>query len=86
MGLTGQAALRSPAFSKRLSALLGELQGFGCTVWLEGMTLRFEVPERQLEWVHAGGVGALLGRYYDVVVWLPEAAQSAADEEISYYS
>ncbi|ADI15047.1 hypothetical protein [Truepera radiovictrix] len=72
----GQTALRSPAFSERLSALLRELQARGCTVWLEGMTLRFDVPEGQLAWVRAGGVSELLGRYGDVVLWLPEELPS----------
>ncbi len=74
MVLIGQAALKSPAFNERLSALLGELQELGCTVWLEGMTLRFDVPESLLGWVQAGGVGALLARYRDVVTWLPDTA------------
>lgn len=74
MVLIGQAALKSPAFNDRLSALLGEFQELGCTVWLEGMTLRFDVPESLLGWVQAGGVGALLARYRDVVTWLPDTA------------
>lgn len=77
MVLVGQAALRSPAFSERLSALLTELQARGCTVWLEGMAVRFDVPESQLPWVQAGGVGELLGRYADVVLWLPEELPSS---------
>jgi len=75
MTLTGQATLRSPAFTKRLSALLDELRALGCTVWLEGMSVRFDMPERELPWVRAGGLRALLERYEDVVIWLPEEGQ-----------
>jgi hypothetical protein len=78
----GQAALRSPTFDERLSALLEELQERGCTVWLEGMTLRFDVPEDQLAWVQMGGVNEVLGRYKDVVLWLPEELPGSLPESL----
>ena len=43
--LIGEASLKSAAFSPRLVMLLGDLRAAGCTVWLEGLRLRFDRPD-----------------------------------------
>jgi hypothetical protein len=40
--LIGQANLKSAAFCPRLTMLLSDLQEAGYTVWLEGMSVRFD--------------------------------------------
>ena len=65
--LIGEATLTSPAFSPRLMSLVGELQRAGCTVWLEGLRLRFDCAEAD-----AGTLKTLLQRYDDVVAWSPQ--------------
>jgi hypothetical protein len=72
--LIGQATLKSAAFCPRLTMLLSDLQGAGYTVWLEGLSVRFDrahgasAPTA----AQAAQLGALMRRYRDVVVWLPE--------------
>ena len=67
--LIGEATLTSPAFSPRLTSLVGDLQRAGCTVWLEGLRLRFDCLDAKTD---ASTFKALLSRYEDVVTWSPE--------------
>ena len=72
--LIGEAVLKSPAFSPRLSLLVRDLRAAGCTVWLEGLRLRFDCADAQVESVK---LGALLKRYQDVVECVPELRTKA---------
>ena len=65
--LIGEATLTSPAFSPRLVLLVSDLQAAGCTVWLEGLRLRFDCAEAET----VGTLKTLLKRYDDVVAWSP---------------
>ena len=67
--LIGEAALTSPAFGPRLLLLVGDLQAAGCTVWLEGLRLRFDCLGAETD---PSTLKALLSRYEDVVTWSPE--------------
>lgn len=75
--LIGQATLRSAAFCPRLTMLITELQNAGYTVWLEGMSVRFDHESAQ-EAASPPGVKELIGRYGDVVEWVPEPILEAA--------
>lgn len=68
--LIGQATLKSAAFCPRLTMLLDDLRAAGCTVWLEGMSLRFDCAEGAT--TRPDELGVLMTRYGDVVTWLPE--------------
>ena len=71
--LIGEATLTSPAFSPRLRLLVSDLQAAGCTVWLEGLRLRFDCAEAET----VSKLGTLLKRYDDVVVWSPPQSELA---------
>lgn len=73
--LIGEAALKSAAFSPRLEMLLSELRAAGCTVWLEGLRLRFDRPDAAMG--DEGDLETLFRRYHDVVEWLPEPKAEA---------
>lgn len=66
--LIGEATLTSPAFSPRLMSLVSDLQRAGCTVWLEGLRLRFDC----LDAAEPSTLKMLLSRYEDVITWSPE--------------
>ena len=70
--LIGQATLKSAAFCPRLTMLLRDLQGAGYTVWLEGMSVRFDRAHGAPTAAQSAELNALMRRYSDVVVWLPE--------------
>jgi hypothetical protein len=64
----GEATLKSACYSRRLTMLLGDLQAVGCTVWLEGLCLRFDLPGRDVR--QAERLDRLMSRYSDIVSWL----------------
>ncbi len=68
--LIGEASLKSAAFSPRLERLLNELRAAGCTVWLEGLRLRFDRPDAAPG--EEGDLKTVFSRYRDVAEWLPE--------------
>ena len=68
--LIGEASLKSAAFSPRLVMLLGDLRAAGCTVWLEGLRLRFDRPNAEPG--EEGDLKTVFSRYRDVAEWLPE--------------
>lgn len=76
--LIGQATLKSAAFCSRLSLLVEDLKAAGCVVWLEGMSVRFDLPDAQQAASPPGALDALLRRYDDVVTWIPEAKAEEA--------
>lgn len=67
--LIGEATLKSATFGPRLEMLLSDLRAAGCTVWLEGLRLRFDRPDTEPG--EEGDLRALFGRYRDVAEWLP---------------
>lgn len=79
--LIGQATLKSAAFCPRLTMLLSDLQGAGYTVWLEGLSVRFDrahgasAPTAD----QSSELDALMRRYSDLVVWLPEPRVELAE-------
>ena len=74
--LIGQATLKSATFCPRLTMLLNDLRAAGYTVWLEGLSLRFDCAEDAT--ARPDELGALMTRYRDVVVWLPEPRHELA--------
>lgn len=68
--LIGEASLKSAAFSPRLVMLVGDLRAAGCTVWLEGLRLRFDRPDAAPG--EEGDLKTVFSRYRDVAEWLPE--------------
>lgn len=72
--LIGQATLKSAAFCPRLTMLLSDLQGAGYTVWLEGLSVRFDRAHGASAPTAAQSaeLSALMRHYRDIVVWLPE--------------
>ena len=75
--LIGQATLKSAAFCPRLTMLIEDLQNAGYTVWLEGMSVRFDHESAQEAASPPTVLNELIGRYGDVVEWVPwEAAMT----------
>lgn len=77
--LIGEASLKSAAFSPRLVLLLGDLRAAGCTVWLEGLRLRFDRPDAAPG--EEGDLKTVFSRYRDVAEWLPEPKAEPAPAE-----
>ena len=75
--LIGEASLKSAAFSPRLVMLLGDLRAAGCTVWLEGLRLRFDRPDAAPG--EEGDLKTVFSRYRDVAEWLPEPKAESAE-------
>ena len=74
--LIGEVSLKTATYSRRLTMLLGELRAAGCTVWLEGLRLRFDLPEAegddpQRSYWQAARFERLLACYSDIVSWVP---------------
>jgi hypothetical protein len=76
--LIGQATLKSAAFCPRLTMLLNDLQGAGYTVWLEGLSVRFDGAPAPTA-AQSRELDALMQRYSDLVVWLPEPRAELAE-------
>ena len=76
--LIGQATLRSAAFCPRLTMLIKDLQNAGYTVWLAGMSVRFDHEGVQEAVSPPRVLNELIGRYGDVVEWVPEPIFEAA--------
>ncbi|CAA9554693.1 MAG: hypothetical protein AVDCRST_MAG86-109 [uncultured Truepera sp.] len=76
--LIGQATLRSAAFCPRLTMLIRDLQNAGYTVWLEGLSVRFDHENSQEVASPPKVLNELIGRYGDVVEWVPEPILEAA--------
>jgi hypothetical protein len=74
--LIGQATLKSAAFCPRLTMLLNDLRAAGYTVWLEGLSLRFDCAGDAT--ARPDELGALMTRYEDIVTWLPESRHELA--------
>jgi hypothetical protein len=79
--LIGQATLKSAAFCPRLTMLLSDLQRAGYTVWLEGLSVRFDRAhgEGAPTAAQSRELDALMQRYSDLVVWLPEPRAELAE-------
>lgn len=79
--LIGQATLKSAAFCPRLTMLLSDLQEAGYTVWLEGMSVRFDRAhgEPPPTAAQSAELNALMRRYRDVVEWLPEPSSALTE-------
>ena len=77
--LIGEASLKSAAFSPRLVMLLNDLRAAGCTVWLEGLRLRFDRPDAAPAPTDAGDLKTVFSRYRDVAEWLPEPKAEPAE-------
>lgn len=74
--LIGEVSLKTAAYGRRLTMLLGELRAAGCTVWLEGLRVRFDLPETesddpQRSYWQAARLERLLACYSDIVNWVP---------------
>lgn len=83
--LIGEATLKTATYGRRLTLLLGELRAAGCTVWLEGLRVRFDLPGRhddaqETSYRQAAQFDSLLRRYSDVVSWVPLRELEPADE------
>lgn len=76
--LIGEANLKSAAFSPRLVMLLSDLRAAGCTVWLEGLRLRFDRPDAAPQ-TGADDLKTVFSRYRDVAEWLPEPKAEPAE-------
>lgn len=74
--LIGEATLKSASYSRRLTMLLDDLRAAGCTVWLEGLRLRFDLPSEagdsqdRCYW-QAARFERMLACYSDIVSWVP---------------
>jgi hypothetical protein len=68
------------ASSRRLRALVTELAALDCHTKLDhkAWRLEFDVPGDLYSWIRAGGLGALLRSYGDVVVGSPRFHEVAA--------
>lgn len=74
--LIGEATLKTASYCRRLTMLLDELRAAGCTVWLEGLRLRFDLPSKQsddaqLSYWQAARFERMLACYSDIVSWVP---------------
>lgn len=67
----GEVTLKTANYNRRLAMLLDDLRGAGCTVWLEGLRVRFDLPGEAETWAEAAKLDRLLARYSDIVSWLP---------------
>lgn len=76
--LIGQATLKSAAFCSRLTLLLEDLGAAGYTVWLEGLSVRFDRADDQ-ECIEPNGLGTLMEHYRDIVEWVPEPRAELAE-------
>ncbi len=69
--LIGEATLKTANYCRRLTMLLDDLRALGCTVWLAGLRVRFDVPESQDDYAPAARLDRLMSCYSDIVSWLP---------------
>ncbi len=74
--LIGEATLKTASYSRRLTMLVDELKAAGCTVWLEGLRLRFDIPgepgeDPQRSLWQAARFERMLACYSDIVSWVP---------------
>lgn len=81
--LIGEATLKTASYGRRLTMLLDDLRAAGCTVWLEGLSLRFDLSSERSDWDEAAKIDRLLSRYSDIVSWLPLSDQPSLASKVA---
>lgn len=73
MSYLSHAHLKPGATTRRIKALVRDLEFYGCTVHVHygARRIDFEVADRMERWILLGGLARLLLQYEDILCWHP---------------